>query len=132
MAAQQLELALLVSMLDREVLVCYSRGLTGVHLRAMRLRPCRYGPDRALYLPGGLLDRDEVPAYLNGSLPGDYGYDPLGLGKDGGVDKYRVNEVLHARWAMLVSSCPLPCGQYLAALRSQPVLAEGQEGSMKI
>ena len=30
-----------------------------------------------------------------------YGYDPLGLGKDGGVEKYRVNELLHARWAML-------------------------------
>lgn len=28
---------------------------------------------------------------------------PQGLGKDGGVDKYRTNEVLHARWAMLVS-----------------------------
>ena len=34
---------------------------------------CRYGPDRALYLPGGLLDRSEVPSYLNGSLPGEYG-----------------------------------------------------------
>ena len=31
----------------------------------------RYGPDRALYLPGGLLDRSEVPAYLNGTLPGE-------------------------------------------------------------
>ena len=31
-----------------------------------------------------------------------YGYDPLGLGKDGaGVEKYRANELLHARWAML-------------------------------
>jgi len=32
---------------------------------------CRYGPDRKLYLPGGLLDRSEVPAYLNGTLPGE-------------------------------------------------------------
>jgi len=31
-----------------------------------------------------------------------YGYDPLGLGKDAeGVEKYRANELLHARWAML-------------------------------
>jgi light-harvesting complex II chlorophyll a/b binding protein 5 len=30
-----------------------------------------------------------------------YGYDPLGLGKDGGVDKYRPAELIHARWAML-------------------------------
>ena len=31
----------------------------------------RYGPDRKLFLPGGLLGRDEVPAYLNGTLPGE-------------------------------------------------------------
>ena len=63
--------------------------------------PPRYGPDRALFLPGGLLDRSEVPDYLNGTYPGDYGYDPLGLGKDGGVEKYRPYELIHARWAML-------------------------------
>ena len=33
-----------------------------------------------------------------------YGYDPLGLGKDGGVDKYRPAELLHARWAMLATA----------------------------
>ena len=59
------------------------------------------GPSRSLFLPGGLLDRSEVPDYLNGTLPGDYGYDPLGLGKDGNVEKYRANELLHSRWAML-------------------------------
>jgi len=41
-----------------------------------------YGPTRSLYLPDGLLDRNEVPSYLNGTLAGDYGYDPLNLGKD--------------------------------------------------
>ena len=66
--------------------------------------PFRYGPDRALFLPGGLLDRSEVPAYLNGTLPGDYGYDPLGLGKDGAIEKYRANELQHARWAMLATA----------------------------
>ncbi len=45
-----------------------------------------------------------MPDYLNGTLPGDYGYDPLGLGKEGGVDKYRPAELLHARWAMLASA----------------------------
>lgn len=60
-----------------------------------------YGPSRSLFLPGGLLDRSEVPEYLNGTLPGDYGYDPLGLGAGGNVEKYRENELLHARWAML-------------------------------
>jgi hypothetical protein len=29
------------------------------------------GPDRLLYLPGGLLDRSEVPSYLNGTLAGE-------------------------------------------------------------
>ena len=29
------------------------------------------GPDRKLFLPGGLLDPSEVPAYLNGTLPGE-------------------------------------------------------------
>ncbi|GBF88582.1 chlorophyll a-b binding protein, chloroplastic [Raphidocelis subcapitata] len=64
-----------------------------------------YGPDRALFLPGGLLDRDDLPLYLDGTLPGDYGYDPLGLGKDTEqVAKYRVNELIHARWAMLAAA----------------------------
>ena len=30
-----------------------------------------YGADRVLFLPGGLLDRDDVPAYLDGSLAGE-------------------------------------------------------------
>lgn len=32
----------------------------------------------------------------------DYGYDPLGLGKDPEkLEKYRAAELIHARWAML-------------------------------
>jgi light-harvesting complex II chlorophyll a/b binding protein 5 len=30
-----------------------------------------YGPDRRIYLPEGLLDRSEVPEYLNGEVPGE-------------------------------------------------------------
>ncbi|PNW72305.1 hypothetical protein CHLRE_16g673650v5 [Chlamydomonas reinhardtii] len=64
-----------------------------------------YGPDRKLFLPSGLYDRSEIPEYLNGELAGDYGYDPLGLGKDPEtVAKYRENELLHARWAMLAAA----------------------------
>jgi len=64
-----------------------------------------YGPNRALFLPGGLLDRRDLPSYLTGELAGDYGYDPLGLGKDTTqVLKYREAELIHARWAMLAAA----------------------------
>lgn len=64
-----------------------------------------YGPDRALFLPGGLLDPSDLPTYLNGELAGDYGYDPLGLGKDEEqVAIYRLYELIHARWAMLAAA----------------------------
>ncbi len=54
---------------------------------------------------GGLLARDEINPVLNGTLPGDYGYDPLGLAKDAEtLAKYRANELLHARWAMLAAA----------------------------
>jgi hypothetical protein len=48
-------------------------GVVSVCLRAALCLARRYGPDRKLFLPGGLLDRSEVPAYLNGTLAGDYG-----------------------------------------------------------
>jgi light-harvesting complex II chlorophyll a/b binding protein 5 len=43
----------------------------------------------------------DIPSYLDGTLAGDYGFDPLGLGADGKINQYRVAEVIHARWAML-------------------------------
>lgn len=30
------------------------------------------GPDRRIFLPDGLLDRSEIPEYLNGEVPGEY------------------------------------------------------------
>ena len=38
---------------------------------------------------------------MDGTLAGDYGFDPLKLGADGKIEQYRVAEVIHARWAML-------------------------------
>eukprot|EP00898_Chlorokybus_atmophyticus_P000093 jgi/Chlat1/1084/Chrsp110S01575 len=61
-----------------------------------------YGPNRKKFLPSGLLDDADIPSYLSGEIPGDYGYDPLGLGQDpAAFEKYRANELIHARWAML-------------------------------
>ncbi|MCO5588902.1 hypothetical protein L7F22_042863 [Adiantum nelumboides] len=61
-----------------------------------------YGPNRRIYLPEGLLERSEVPAYLTGEVPGDYGFDPFGLSKKpADFDKYQAYELIHARWAML-------------------------------
>lgn len=61
-----------------------------------------YGPNRALYLPPGLLPYEDVPKYLDGTIAGDYGFDPLGLSKTKeDVAKLREAELIHARWAML-------------------------------
>lgn len=61
-----------------------------------------YGSTRQLFLPKGLLDLSEVAPYLNGTLPGDYGYDPLGIGTSvEEVNRFRGYELIHGRWAML-------------------------------
>lgn len=58
-----------------------------------------FGAGRPLWL--GPLSK-EPPAHLSGVLPGDYGWDPLSLGRDPAkLDRYVELELLHARWAML-------------------------------
>jgi len=60
-----------------------------------------YGSERPLWL-GPFSPSNLSPPWLDGTLPGDYGYDPLGLGKSpGDLDRYVELELLHARWAML-------------------------------
>lgn len=50
-----------------------------------------------MWVPGA-----EAPAYLDGSMPGDFGFDIFGLGADPvALNWYRQAELQHARWAML-------------------------------
>lgn len=52
---------------------------------------------RPSWLPG-----TPPPAHLNGTLAGDFGWDPLGLGANPDALKwFRESELQHARWAML-------------------------------
>ncbi|XP_060207834.1 chlorophyll a-b binding protein, chloroplastic [Lycium barbarum] len=54
-------------------------------------------PDRPLWFPGST-----PPEWLDGSLPGDFGFDPLGLSSDPESLKWNVQaEIVHCRWAML-------------------------------
>eukprot|EP01026_Neomeris_dumetosa_P044334 TRINITY_DN372_c2_g1_i1.p2 TRINITY_DN372_c2_g1~~TRINITY_DN372_c2_g1_i1.p2 ORF type:complete len:233 (+),score=48.94 TRINITY_DN372_c2_g1_i1:141-839(+) len=49
------------------------------------------------WLPGA-----DSPAWLDGSLAGDYGFDPLGLGKvPSNLSRFREAEIINGRWAML-------------------------------
>lgn len=44
----------------------------------------------------------DAPSHLDGSLPGDYGFDPMGLGKEPALLAwYAQAELQHARWSML-------------------------------
>jgi len=51
---------------------------------------------------GNWLPGSPQPAWLPEDLPGTYGFDPLGLGKDpASLKRFQESEVIHCRWAML-------------------------------
>ncbi|GBF96531.1 hypothetical protein Rsub_09114 [Raphidocelis subcapitata] len=53
--------------------------------------------DRPLWFPG-----NPAPAHLDGSLAGDYGFDPLNLGQEPETLRWMVQaELQNGRWAML-------------------------------
>lgn len=55
------------------------------------------GADRPLWAPSAT-----VPEYLDGTLAGDYGWDPLGLGSEKDrLGYFRQAELQNGRWAML-------------------------------
>lgn len=53
--------------------------------------------DRPLWLPGWA-----SPAHLDGTLPGDFGFDPFNLGADEeNLKWFQQAELMHCRWAMM-------------------------------
>ncbi|KAF8657815.1 hypothetical protein HU200_059977 [Digitaria exilis] len=57
------------------------------------------GPDRPIWFPGAT-----PPPWLDGSLPGDFGFDPLGLGSEPEQLRWFAQaELIHGRWAMLAA-----------------------------
>jgi hypothetical protein len=71
----------------------------GVAARASRARVVAVSASAARpnYFPG-----TTPPKHLDGTMPGDYGFDPLNLGEDkAALEWYQQAELMHARWAML-------------------------------
>ncbi|KAL4445808.1 hypothetical protein ABPG77_009007 [Micractinium sp. CCAP 211/92] len=68
----------------------------GVARRSSRSSVAVQAANRPLWQPGVT-----PPAHLDGSLPGDFGFDPLNLGANpAALDWYRNAELQNGRWAM--------------------------------
>jgi len=78
-----------------------------------------------MWLPGS-----PAPAHLDGSLAGDYGFDPLSLGADPEALKWNQQaELIHGRWAMLgVAGCLVPELLTKAGVADLPVWSEAGKG----
>mmetsp|Transcript_33240 Transcript_33240/g.86190 ORF Transcript_33240/g.86190 Transcript_33240/m.86190 type:complete len:247 (-) Transcript_33240:118-858(-) len=84
--------------------------------------------ERKLWLPGST-----PPAHLTGSLAGDFGFDPLGLGKDPAALAYYVEaELVHSRFAMAgVAGILIPSLLTHAGALNVPVWYEAGEVAIK-
>jgi hypothetical protein len=76
---------------------------------------------RPLWYPGS-----DAPAHLTGTLPGDYGFDPLKLGADAeNLKWFRQAELQNGRWAMLaVPGCLVPEVLTKAGVAELPIWSE--------
>merc|ERR1712060_239822 len=81
------------------------------------------------------------PAYLDQTLPGDFGFDPLGLGAvpgAQGLERFRECEIFHGRWCMLAivgmaareGQCNHPQKKWTAV--SMPFPSLGGAGSLRV
>jgi len=90
---------------------CASTGFSasnGARVVAMATKKVSATPKSKLtggpqtWLPGVKIPALTAPDWLDRSLPGDFGFDPLGLGKDPSALRwYREAELIHGRLAML-------------------------------
>jgi len=73
-----------------------TRGFLGVRVAKVS-NGCKTVMRAGNWLPGS-----DAPAWLPDSLPGNYGFDPLGLAKEpASLKRFQESEVIHCRWAML-------------------------------
>ena len=80
---------------NREVMQAKLESIEEERNDARRSLKTFYGSTRTLLLR-------KAPKHLNGDLPGDQGFDPLGLAvTPGSMGRMREYELLHGRWAML-------------------------------
>jgi len=81
----------------RAPIVARASGFTGRRVQCSATNGTSNTSMRATWMPGS-----EPPSYLDGSLPCDYGFDPLGLGKEPtNLARFQEAEIMHCRWAML-------------------------------
>jgi len=73
-----------------------TRGFLGRRM-AVPANGCRVTMKAGNWLPGS-----DTPAWLPEDLPGNFGFDPLGLAKEqGALSRFQEAELIHCRWAML-------------------------------